>query len=466
MTLDELIAQMTNPQDFTRLCNSVFTDIYGDAFQVIDGTRSDNGNDGYVASERRMLAMHCPVKPEQKTDAGYLVKIRGDLAKAVALRNGQKYAIDTWTFITPRKLSDDVIATMRALGDDVKIRATHQESTFLANELYRREHLLNGFPGLQQLNLGAKIDQLVEALTAKQSEPTNKEKREPTLRDQVGDARLHELVAGAPTQEAKSELKAIAYRTTDPLLEINVILTLFQWFAPVDDDRSELIAFADRGVERAKLSKLVDAEAMLHANKAAMLILDFNTIFVETYFTNVADILVSFAITPVEQKQQRLARLRSVEDGWKSETAAAMDLIKESRNHEAVAGVLLLLGINMGQLAHLHRIVGQDVGADRYLTQCKALLMAAKDMYAAAGDELGATNAVFNLANQVRWHNGKSEAIELVKSTIPVAEKHGDLLLLQKAKWLQQTLATGEMPDYAVGERRAWTVVPAAKNTG
>ncbi len=39
MTLDELIAQMTNLQEFTRLSNCVFTDIYGDAFQVIDGTR-------------------------------------------------------------------------------------------------------------------------------------------------------------------------------------------------------------------------------------------------------------------------------------------------------------------------------------------------------------------------------------------------------------------------------------------
>ena len=72
MTLDELIAQSTNPQEFTRLCNVVFTDIYGDKFQIIDGTRADNGNDGYVVSEQRILAIHCPVKPEQKTDAGYL----------------------------------------------------------------------------------------------------------------------------------------------------------------------------------------------------------------------------------------------------------------------------------------------------------------------------------------------------------------------------------------------------------
>src|SRR5450759_2197785 len=121
MTLDELIAQITNPQEFTRLCNSVFADIYGDAFQVIDGTRGDNGNDGYVASERRMLAMYCPIKPEQKTDAGDMDKIRGDLAKAAVLKRDQKYEIDTWTFVTPRKLANGVITAMRALGAKVGI---------------------------------------------------------------------------------------------------------------------------------------------------------------------------------------------------------------------------------------------------------------------------------------------------------------------------------------------------------
>jgi hypothetical protein len=186
MTLDELIAQMTNPQESTRLCNSVFTDIYGDAFQVIDGTRGDNGNDGYVASERRMLAMHCPIKPEQETDAGYMHKIKGDLAKAAALKHDKKYDIDAWTFVTPRKLADGVIATMRAIGEEVGIRASHQESTFLANELYRRAHLLKGFPALQQLDLGAKIDQLIRALTAKRMAPGGESAAEPNQQPQLG----------------------------------------------------------------------------------------------------------------------------------------------------------------------------------------------------------------------------------------------------------------------------------------
>jgi hypothetical protein len=38
------------------------------------------------------------------------------------------------------------------------------------------------------------------------------------------------------------------------------------------------------------------------------------------------------------------------------------------------------------------------------------------------------------------------------------------LLLLQKARWLQHTLATGEIPDYTTGQRRVWTEVPPSKN--
>jgi hypothetical protein len=61
MTLDEQIAQITNPQEFTRLCNAIFTEKYGHDFQVIDGTRGDEGNDGYVISEKRVIAIYCPI---------------------------------------------------------------------------------------------------------------------------------------------------------------------------------------------------------------------------------------------------------------------------------------------------------------------------------------------------------------------------------------------------------------------
>ena len=79
MALDEMVAQMVDPNEFVRLVNAVHVDMYPQDFQIVDGTRADNGNDGYVSSERRMIAIYCPVKPEQRRDSDYRTKIESDL---------------------------------------------------------------------------------------------------------------------------------------------------------------------------------------------------------------------------------------------------------------------------------------------------------------------------------------------------------------------------------------------------
>jgi hypothetical protein len=68
MSLEEQIAQTVDPTVFTRLCNAVLTMEHGHAYQVIDGTRGDDGNDGWLETERRVFAMYCPVNPERRTD--------------------------------------------------------------------------------------------------------------------------------------------------------------------------------------------------------------------------------------------------------------------------------------------------------------------------------------------------------------------------------------------------------------
>src|SRR4030042_2516188 len=164
MTLDEQIAQIANPQEFTRLCNMVLTQRYGRDYQVIDGTRADGGNDGYIISEKRILAMYCPVKPECRTDADYLKKIRSDITNAQSLRNSRKYEIKNWTFITPRKLSNAVIIEMKKHGESIGLNATHQESTYLANELLHNRDLIRAFPDLHFNDVDAKLDEILGLL--------------------------------------------------------------------------------------------------------------------------------------------------------------------------------------------------------------------------------------------------------------------------------------------------------------
>ncbi len=62
MELEQQIRQLNNPQEFTEICNTLLTEKYGDDFQIIDGTRSDHGNDGYVESEKRIFCYALPDK--------------------------------------------------------------------------------------------------------------------------------------------------------------------------------------------------------------------------------------------------------------------------------------------------------------------------------------------------------------------------------------------------------------------
>lgn len=458
MTLDELIAQSTNPQEFTRLCNAVFADMHPFDYQVIDGTRGDNGNDGYVVSQARMLAIHCPIKPEQRTDAEYLAKIKSDLAKAAKLKADGTYRIERWTFITPRKLADGVISAMRAEAERIGMDASHVEATFLANELNRRAHVLKNFPTLQQLDIQAQLDELKLAVAAKAVQmPAPKPASVlPLVTDGPGEERVRVISAGIPAAEAKVELRVIAFQTRDAYVEINAILTLLRWFEPLDDDRAEYLAFADRGVRLADQLGRPDIGACCHAHKAQVRALAFNLQFIESYFSMRAEQKMGIVVTTTAEKEQQLELLREMDEMWRGEAKAAFDLLKQSSEPFGIGAALEILGTTLGQLAHLHRAIGESAGADRYIGECKELLMAAKDMSRSAGNELGAANAVFNLANQIRFHGKEAEALDLAKSVIPVAAKHGDLVLLQKAQWLEHAIVTGEVPAYEKGERRTW----------
>ena len=80
--------------------------------------------------------------------------------------------------------------------------------------------------------------------------------------------------------------------------------------------------------------------------------------------------------------------------------------------------------------------------------------MAARDIYLSMNDELGAANALHNLANNIRFLGEEKEAYMLAKDIIEVAKKHKDKWLLKKSLWMEESLRTGKIPDYLGGERR------------
>jgi hypothetical protein len=87
MSVQAQIEIMTNPQEFTRLCNVVLIAEHGDDFLPIDDDRADRGNDGFLKSEQRMFAAHCFKRVQNRSlDAPIRAKMIGDLGKALALK--------------------------------------------------------------------------------------------------------------------------------------------------------------------------------------------------------------------------------------------------------------------------------------------------------------------------------------------------------------------------------------------
>lgn len=164
--LEEQIAQTVDPTLFARLCNTLFAAEYGHDYQCIDGTRADEGNDGWLSSQRRMFAIYCPLKPERRTDADYRSKALSDLEKAVRLRDSGRFAVARWTFVTPRKLSNDVVVSIRQRATDVGLEANHIESTHLGALFLKHPELLKDFPSFHVSRLEQMIETQIRTSTS------------------------------------------------------------------------------------------------------------------------------------------------------------------------------------------------------------------------------------------------------------------------------------------------------------
>ncbi|MDJ0346990.1 hypothetical protein QMK19_37495 [Streptomyces sp. H10-C2] len=127
MNLQVQIELITNPQDFTRLCNAVPQAEHGTYFLTIDDDRADRGNDGYLISEKRMFAAHCLKRIQnQALDAEISSKMMSDLQKAIKLKEQGDREIDSWTFLSNypifERISADVVSAGKMAGIDVSWR--------------------------------------------------------------------------------------------------------------------------------------------------------------------------------------------------------------------------------------------------------------------------------------------------------------------------------------------------------
>jgi len=405
--------------------------------------------------------MYCPVKPERKTDADYLKKIRGDIAKAQSLRDSGKYEIDNWTFFTPRKLSNDVIVELRRHAESIGFHATHQESTYLANELLRNKHLIKAFPNLHINDVDAKLDEILGLLKTPHLKDQQTEGQlgadgtyNGAIEDRKGVDRVLSIRRAPKNDDTKPVLRSIYYASTDPAVKLNALLGLLDFYDPVDDAAEEMVQLCDEGISIAEHLGAPSVKAHILAQKGYMISFIYSSLDMNTAFQIMADNAIGFQTITEEYRQGVIAQLQELEKRFDTAFGEALAITKDSHDFSGMAGVLVFIGNAAGQRAlYLQNLNVPDRAAAERAT-CRRALLTAKDVNSALGDELGASNALFNLANQIRFFGETVEATELVKGVIEVATRFSDGRLLQRANWLMKTLETGQIPDYVAGERR------------
>lgn len=461
MSLEEQIAQMTNPQEFTRLCNTVLAERYGKDYQVIDGSRADGGNDGYIITEKRITAMYCPIKPERKTDGDYLEKIKRDIAKAQSLRDSKKYEIENWTFLTPRKLSNNVIVEMRKYAESIGFNATHQEATYLANELLHSRHLIEAFPDLHIHDVDAKMDEILRLLKTphlgkRQTKVDLGTGGIDTVRieDRAELDRLLKIRKAPKSNTTKPALRSIYYQNSNPIIKLNAILGLLDFYDPNEDAAEDMVQLCNEGVAIAEHLGVSSAKAHILAQKGYMISFIYTHLDMRTACEIMADNAIGFQTISEEHKREVVTRLNELEKQYDSAFSEALSLTKNSHDYSAMAGVLVYIGNAAGQRAmYLQTLNVFDRAASERAT-CRRALITAKDVSNALGDELGAANALCNLANQIRFFGETTEAMALAKGAKEVATRFNDHRLLRSADGIIHRLETGEAPNYLDGEGR------------
>jgi hypothetical protein len=252
---------------------------------------------------------------------------------------------------------------------------------------------------------------------------------------------------------AKLGLRALFYRSTNPLVQINAVIGLMDFFDPMADDVADLASMCESARGAAKRIDSKAAEAYLLAQRGYYQSFAFGRLAIERFAQMMAEQAIGLSLEAPAVAAQRQNELNQLAKSYSEAFKGALDLAQESKEGPAMAAVLISIGNAAGNRSLTLQQTGPKAAFEQERDVCKRALLAAKDIYAQLGDEHEVANAQFNMANQIRFFGEIEAAKQLVNVVIPVAEKFGDDALGSKAKLLEERLHTGKIPDYMAGEK-------------
>lgn len=256
--------------------------------------------------------------------------------------------------------------------------------------------------------------------------------------------RVKNLIAGEPTEEKKKQLRALFYSSTDKTTQLQIVLTLVNWFVLPEDSIDDLINLCDEGIRLADSLGATSEKAVLLAYKGRFLSFLFVEEDEKTTFNIQASSRLGFPLFTEQERNKKIDNLHSLDKLSAESFAQAKDLAIGSKSYKALALVHSLIGEAAGERSIHFKYFGIN-RAEEEKKLCKRALLSAKQLYAKIGDEVGVAYALHNLANKLRLFGETEEAKQLTEKVIKIATKHTEQRLVRKAKALQARLISGKI---------------------
>jgi hypothetical protein len=253
---------------------------------------------------------------------------------------------------------------------------------------------------------------------------------------------------GLPSEAVKKELRTIYYGTEDAIAQLNALMGLLDFYDPTVDSSADMIELCNAGISLAEAVGTERFKAHFLAWKAYLLSFTYMMEDMELYFSIAASDLVGLPIVTDERHQATVTRLRHLYEEYNAAFTTALDLTLKNNDLLMLAGVLLLIGTSAGHRYLAHHKMGLTDRAEHEKVLCKRSILASKNIYSSLNNKEGVVNAIFNLANQLRFFGEKDEALTLAKQSIESAKQIDNPLLVQKAIRLEETISTGIITDY------------------
>lgn len=474
MKLIDQLSSIQSPREWEELCDACFLAEFGLNYQTVK-SKKDNGMDGYIISEKRLIAKHCfEEKPSiHDKDKEIKKKIIQDLDKAIKVKLRRE--VSRWTFVTPYELTE---GQLKFLEDEARKRGFIGSSLCAKSIeviLLHHKEIISKFPNLEVVDIKKDIGEVLNRLPkiTKIGELTPKEQEADalSLQDKQNTSITHEktsekeressedlkkaqkLSSGERDKGNKVALRALLYSSTDKLAQMQCAMGLIQWYDVLSERPEEMIGICDRGVQLSKEANRLDLEAIFLVSRADFLSMQFCELDMNVTAQIKMGNAVGMPLINEADRKKALQQLDALDKAFKLDFSNALEKARQSGQAHIIATVLMKIGSAAGNRSiHLAAYGIQD-RADLEKRICLDTLATAKNIYANIGDEIAVAYVLHAIANNLRFFGENEEAKILIDQVIETSQKLGDSYLNEGAKILKERIITGRIPDYVHGER-------------